>query len=131
MTRIQGHQTSCPSAVSQVAALGALRDGEKEAEELKFSLVKKRDTLVREISKIEKVKLIPPRATFYSFADFSAYEKNSHKLAEYLIDVAKVVTIPGKDFGIDGHLRISFCGPEDELIEGIARIKEAIYKYKS
>ncbi len=131
MTRIQGHQTSCPSAVSQVAALGALRGGEKEAEELKFSLVKKRETLVHEISKIEKVKLIPPRATFYSFADFSAYEKNSHKLAEYLIDVAKVVTIPGKDFGIDGHLRISFCGPEDELIEGIARIKEAIYKYKS
>ena len=128
MTRIQGHQTSCPSAVSQVAALGALQGGEKEAEELRRSLVKKRDILTKEIAKIEKARLIFPHATFYSFVDFSAYEKDSHKLAQFLIENAEVVTIPGKDFGIDGHLRISFCGSEEELIEGISRINEALQK---
>ena len=128
MTRIQGHQTSCPSAVSQVAALGALQGGEKEAEELRQSLVKKRDILAEEIAKIEKARLIFPHATFYSFVDFSAYEKDSHKLAQFLIEKAEVVTIPGKDFGIDGHLRISFCGSEEELIEGISRINEALQK---
>ncbi len=130
MTRIQGHQTSCPSVVSQVAAVGALENGAEEAEALRQSLVKKRDILVEEIKKIDNAELIFPNATFYSFVNFSYFETDSHKLAQFLIEKAEVVTIPGKDFGIDGHLRISFCGPENELIEGISRIKEALYKYR-
>ncbi len=129
MTRIQGHQTSCPSAVSQAAAVGALEGGEKDAEELRISLEKKRDVFVREMRKIEGVKVIVPHATFYGFADFSFYEKDSHKLAQYLIEKAEVVTIPGKDFGTEGFLRISFCGSEEDLIEGIARIKGALLSY--
>ncbi len=128
MTRIQGHQTSCPSSVSQYAALGALTEGYEETENLRKSLIKKRDILIREISKIEKARLVKPHGTFYSFVDFSAYEKDSRKLAAYLLETAEVVTIPGIDFGLDGYLRISFCGEENKLIEGIARINKALQK---
>jgi aspartate aminotransferase len=129
MTKIQGHQTSCSSSLSQTAAVGAIYNGDKDIELLRKSLERKRDILVEELSKIKNVKLNVPHSTFYSLVDFSSYEKDSHKLAEYLIENAGVITVPGKDFGIDGHLRISFCGPEDELIEGIRIIGKALENY--
>jgi aspartate aminotransferase len=34
-----------------------------------------------------------------------------------------VVTVPGKEFGMEGHIRISFSGSPKDLTEGIERIK--------
>ncbi len=130
MTRLQGHETSCPSSLSQAAAVGAIQGGDSDIEELKNSLKRKRDILVEGLSKIPEVKFNTPESTFYSFADFSYYEKDSHKLADYLIEEAEVVTVPGKEFGIDGYLRISFCGPENELREGLERIRKALLSFK-
>jgi aspartate aminotransferase len=33
------------------------------------------------------------------------------------------VTVPGKEFGMDGHLRLSYCGAVKEITEGLERIK--------
>jgi aspartate aminotransferase len=43
-----------------------------------------------------------------------------------LLDKVRVVTVPGREFGMEGHLRISFCGTAKELIEGIDRIQWAL-----
>ena len=37
-----------------------------------------------------------------------------------------MVTVPGKEFGVEGHLRISYCGSPKEITEGIERIKWAL-----
>jgi aspartate aminotransferase len=34
-----------------------------------------------------------------------------------------VVTVPGKEFGMEGHLRLSFCGTPKDITEGLERIK--------
>jgi len=57
--------------------------------------------------------------TFFAFPDFSAYEKSSQKLADLLLDKVRVVTVPGKEFGMEGHLRLSFCGTLKEIKEGV------------
>ncbi len=129
MTRLQGHETSCPSSLSQIAAVGAIYGGDEDILALRKSLERKRDILVEGLKKIPGVKFNAPESTFYSFVDFSYYEKDSHKLADYLIEKAEVVTVPGKEFGIEGYLRISFCGAEDELREGLERIKKALENY--
>jgi aspartate/methionine/tyrosine aminotransferase len=129
MNRIQGHQTSCPSAISQVATIGAIESGENEANNLKFNLEKKKNVLVQLLSEIPNIHFVKPQGTFYCFVDFSYYEKSSHKLAEYFIDKVEVITVPGKDFGMEGFLRISYCGKESELHEGLARIKTALQNY--
>jgi aspartate/methionine/tyrosine aminotransferase len=72
------------------------------------------------------VKEEKPGGTFYCFPDFSAYEKDSQKLCRLLLDKVRVVTVPGKEFGMEGHLRISYCGTIKEIIEGIDRIKWAL-----
>ena len=59
-----------------------------------------------------------PDGTFYCFPDFSAYEKDSQKLAELLLEQVRVVTVPGKEFGMEGHLRLSYCGTIKEIMDG-------------
>ena len=128
MTKIQGQITSCPSDLSQAAAIGALRRGEAFIEELNASLDKKRSILINELKKFKKVKLYAPSGTFYSFPDFSAYDKDSARLANMLIEKAMVVTVPGVEFGLEGHLRISYCGDEKDIIEGFKRMRELLDK---
>jgi len=90
---------------------------------LRAGLEKKRDVMVAELSRLKKVKLHKPQGTFYSFPDFSAYEPDSARLSGLLLDKALVVTVPGVEFGLEGHLRLSYCGSEKDMVEGVSRIR--------
>lgn len=129
MSMIQGHQTSGPSALSQHAAVGALKGEQTSVEELRSTLERNRDVLMDCLGAIEGIRVEKPDGTFYSFVDFSRFERDSLKLAEYLIEKAKVVTVPGVAFGMDGYLRISYCGGQNDIVEGIKRIKQALAAY--
>lgn len=129
MSMIQGHQTSGPSALSQHAAVGALKGEQTSVEELRSTLERNRDVLMDCLGAIEGIRVQKPDGTFYSFVDFSRFEQDSLKLAEYLIEKAKVVTVPGVAFGMDGYLRISYCGGQNDIVEGIKRIKQALAAY--
>ncbi|MFW9930133.1 MAG: pyridoxal phosphate-dependent aminotransferase [Candidatus Thorarchaeota archaeon] len=126
MAKIQGHTTSCPSAVTQAAAVGALNGIQSGVESLRLTLENNRNVLMSELESFDGIHIIKPEGTFYSFPDFSTYNKDSVALSNYLLDKVRVVTVPGKDFGMDGHLRISFCGSIKDIREGMARIKWAL-----
>lgn len=126
MTNIQGHQTSGPVTVSQWAAIGALSGVQTSIESLRLTLENQRNILVERLRTIPGVHVTMPNGTFYCFPDFSAYEKDSVRLAELLLDRVRVVTVPGKEFGMDGHLRISYCGTVKEIMDGVERIKWAL-----
>jgi len=126
MIKVQAQVTSCPSAMSQAAAVGALAETGDFVEELRKGLEKKRDAMAGELRKFKKLKFEVPQGTFYCFPDFSAYEKDSNKLSKLLLDRAMVVTVPGSEFGMDGHLRLSYCGSEKDIIEGATRIRELL-----
>lgn len=126
MTNIQGHQTSGPSSVLQHAAVGALNGVQSSVESLRLGLENNRNVLVDRLRTIDGVRVIPPGGTFYAFPDFSAYEKSSVKLAHLLLERVKVVTVPGSEFGMEGHLRISTCGAIKDIREGVERIKWAL-----
>jgi aspartate aminotransferase len=126
MVKVQAQVSSCPSALSQAAAAGALAEGDGFVGALRDGLEKKRDVMVAELSRLKKVKLHKPQGTFYSFPDFSAYEKDSAKLSGMLLEKALVVTVPGVEFGLEGHLRLSYCGSEKDIVEGVKRIREIL-----
>lgn len=126
MANIQGHQTSGPSVLLQKAAAGALNGIQSSVESLRVTLENNRNILVDLLRSFDGVKVHVPDGTFYLFADFSAYEKDSQKLSNYLIDKVMVLTVPGKEFGLDGHLRISYCGTIKDITEGIERMKWAL-----
>ncbi len=126
MTNIQGHETSGPSAVLQLAAVGAINGIQSSVSSLCTTLENNRNVLIQELKAFEGVRLEEPGGTFYSFPDFSHYGKDSVKLSKFLLDKVQVVTVPGKEFGKEGHLRISFCGSIKEITEGIERMKWAL-----
>lgn len=123
MTNIQSHQTSGPSVLLQHAAVGALEGSQSSVEALRLFLENNRNTMLERLSTFDGVRVTRPQGTFYCFADFSAYDKDSARLAARLLDKVQVVTVPGVEFGLDGHLRLSFCGPLKEIKEGIDRMK--------
>lgn len=126
MANIQGHQTSGPSVLLQKAAAGAINGIQSSVESLRLTLENNRNVLVDHLRSFEGVKVHVPDGTFYLFADFSAYEKDSQKLSSFLIDKVMVLTVPGKEFGLDGYLRISYCGTIKDITEGIERMKWAL-----
>ncbi len=126
MSNIQGHQTSGPSILLQKAAIGAINGVQSSTNALKTTLENNRKILIERLKAFNGIHLLPPDGTFYTFADFSAYEKDSTKLSKFLLDKVRVLTMPGKEFGMDGYLRISFCGSIKDINEGIDRIKWAI-----
>ncbi|MBW2735570.1 MAG: aminotransferase class I/II-fold pyridoxal phosphate-dependent enzyme [Deltaproteobacteria bacterium] len=126
MARIQGHQTSGPSHLLQKAAMGAIHGDQSCVEDLRCKLEKNRDVMLRELQAIEGIKPTAPGGTFYCFVDFSRYHPNSTAFSEFLLNKALVVTVPGVEFGMEGYLRLSTCGDEADLIEGLRRLRWAL-----
>lgn len=126
MTTIQSQQTSSPATPSQWAAVGALNGVQSSIDSLRLTLENNRNILMDHFRAFPGVKVTCPHGAFYTFPDFSAYYKDSQKLSEFLLEKVRVVTVPGKEFGLEGHLRISFCGGAKETSEGIERIRWAL-----
>ena len=126
MGKMQAQSTSCNSDISEAAAAAALNGPQACVEDLRRVLEDNRNTLLSELAKIPHIHVEKPQGTFYSFVDFSHYCADSHKLAAYLLDKALVAVVPGKAFGAEGYLRISFCADKTAIIEGVRRIAHAL-----
>ena len=126
MRNVSAQNTSCPSVVLQAAAVGALNGIQSGVESLRLTLENNKNIMMRELRAFKGVKITEPQGTFYCLPDFSAYNTSSAKLAKFLLEKTLVVTVPGGEFGFEGHLRLSYCGSINQMIEGIARMKWAL-----
>jgi aspartate aminotransferase len=126
MATIQSQQTSGPAAPSQWAAVGALNGVQSSIESLRLTLENQRNVMYDLLKAIDGVQITKPDGTFYCFPDFSAFEKSSEKLSKMLLERVRVVTVPGKEFGMEGHLRLSYCGTLKDITEGVERIQWAV-----
>jgi len=126
MTNVQAQTTSCASLVMQAGAEGALTGLQSTVEGLRLTIENNRDVALQELQSFTGVKCVKPGGTFYCFPDFRAYYKDSVALSDFLLKKALVVTVPGREFGMDGHLRLSYAGSIKDITEGIARIKWAL-----
>lgn len=126
MTNVQAQMTSNPGTILQAAAEGALNGLQSSVESLRLTIENNRNVIMQELRSFAGIRVIRPEGAFYCLPDFRAYEGNSVELANFLLKKALVVTVPGIEFGMEGHLRLSFSGTVKEITEGIARMKWAI-----
>jgi aspartate aminotransferase len=126
MNNVLAQTTSCVSPVAQAAAEGALNGPQTVVEALRLHIQNNRDVVLRELRAFNGARLIEPCGTFYALPDIRAYAHNSVEVSQFLLKKAKVVTVPGKEFGMEGHIRISFAGSVNDVSEGIARIRWAL-----
>jgi aspartate aminotransferase len=126
MTNVQSQITSCTALVSQAAAEGALNGLQSVVDALRLTIENQCNVMMTELGAFTGVKCVKPHGTFYCLPDFRAYSTNSVELANMLLKKAKVVTVPGKEFGMEGHLRLSYAGTLKDVTEGVARIRWAL-----
>jgi aspartate aminotransferase len=126
LNNVQAQTTSCTSPITQAAAEGALTGLQSIVEGLRLTIENNRNVMMQELQSFTGVKVARPDGTFYCFPDFRAYNKNSVELSNFLLTKALVVTVPGREFGMEGHLRLSYCGSVKDITEGVARMKWAL-----
>ncbi len=126
MTNVQAQMTSNPATILQSAAEGALNGIQSYVESLRLTIENNRNVVMQELKSFNGIRVNKPQGTFYCLPDFRAYNENSVELADFLLKKALVVTVPGVQFGIEGHLRLSYSGTVKDITEGIARMKWAL-----
>lgn len=131
MTNIQAQTTSCTSVVLQSAAEGALTGMQSVVENLRLTFQNNRNVIMQELRTFSDIKVIKPEGTFYCLPDFRAYcptaiAEDTVALCNFILKRALVVTVPGKEFGMEGYIRLSYSGSIKDIKEGIERIKWAI-----
>jgi aspartate aminotransferase len=126
MTNVLAQTTSCVSPIAQAAAEGALNGLQSVVEALRLQIQNNRDVVLQEMKTFNGARLIEPKGAFYALPDLRAFNGNSVELSGFLLKKALVVTVPGREFGMEGHIRISFAGSVKDITEGIARVKWAL-----
>ena len=135
MSKLQGQATSCANSMGQKAAIAALNGDQNCVEGMRNKYKERRDLMIRLLNGIQGVKCMIPGGAFYAFPDFSYYLGKNHngekindsfKLCDYILDVAKVVSVPGDGFGAPGHIRFSYAVDKDTIRKGIDRVVKAL-----
>jgi aspartate aminotransferase len=126
MMNVTAQTTSGVSPISQAAAEGALNGLQSVVEAIRLQIENNRTILLQEMKSFNGARLIPPDGTFYALPDLRAFSSNSMELSKFLLQKALVVTVPGREFGMEGHIRLSISGTVKDVTEGIARIKWAL-----
>ena len=136
---LQGHLTSNACSVAQWAALGALREGEGEVTAMLRSFAMRRDLIVRLMEDMPFISFTEPRGAFYvwfSVKDILGKSWNGRIIGDdasfcrILLESKYVALVPGSAFMADGNVRISYSNSEEEIREGMARLREFLRELK-
>ncbi len=129
----QSHQTGNPTSISQWAALAALGSDSEMVEEMRREYSRRRRVVLEGLAEIPGFRCAAPYGAFYAFPNVeealhATGSPDSESFARFLIQEARVATVPGSAFGIEGYIRLSYATSMENLREGLRRIKEAVEK---
>ncbi|MFH1753020.1 MAG: pyridoxal phosphate-dependent aminotransferase [Candidatus Omnitrophota bacterium] len=121
---IQSHSTSNPTSISQKAALEAITGDQSSIGHMKKEFESRRDYMVERLNKIPGFCATLPQGAFYTFCNIKETGCDSIEIANKLLDEAKVALVPGKPFGSNDHVRLSFATSAAEIEKGLDRIEK-------
>ena len=137
--KLQGQYTSGTCSVSQKAAEAAYTLDQSAVEEMRVAFERRRNLIVKLAKEVPGLEVNMPQGAFYLFPKCNSYfgksngEKtinNSTDFAMYLLEEAHVATVGGDAFGDPDCFRMSYATSDENIVEAIKRIKEALGKLK-
>ena len=137
--KLQGQYTSGPCSVSQKAAEAAYTGPQDEVETMRQAFERRRDLIVRLAKEVPGFEVNVPQGAFYLFPKCNAYFgksagdhkiENAADLAMYLLEVAHVACVGGGAFGAPECIRMSYATSDENIVEAMRRIKEALAALK-
>ena len=135
VNKLQGQYTSGPCSVSQKAAEAAYTGTQAPVEEMRQAFQRRRDLIVRLAKEVPGLEVNTPQGAFYLFPKCSSYFgksvdgrtiHTSDDLAMYLLEVGHVACVGGTSFGAPECIRMSYATSDENIVEAIRRIKEAL-----
>ena len=128
---LQSHSTSNVANVSQRAAIAALEGGLEHVHMMRAAFDVRRRRMHELLVAIPGVECALPEGAFYTFPSLeAALASGGHEstltFAAALLEEAKVAIVPGEAFGAPGYARLSFALGDDELVEGLDRMRRFI-----
>ncbi len=133
--KLQGQYTSGPCSVSQKAAEFAYTASQECVEEMRKAFERRRNLIVKLAKEIPGLEVNTPEGAFYLFPKCSSFYgkkagdkviANSTDLALYLLEKGHVATVGGDAFGDPDCFRMSYATSDENIIEAMRRIKEAL-----
>lgn len=134
-TKLQGHMTSNVSNVPQRAAVAAIAGDLSAVAAMREAFDRRRHAIVSALNELPGVSCEMPKGAFYAFADFTGLLgkplgkngtvcENTVQLAALILDEVHVAAVPGEGFSAPGYIRFSYALADDDLAEGMRRLKE-------
>ena len=125
--KLQSQSTSNINSITQKACVRVF-DGsiEQDIEKMRKEFQKRRDLAYSLLSEIDGLRLHKPEGAFYLFVDISSITKDCMKFCKDLLQEKGIALVPGIGFGSAGYFRMSYATSEDNIKEGILRIKDFI-----
>ena len=133
--KLQGQYTSGPCSVSQKAAEVAFAGPQECVEEMRQAFERRKNLIVRLAREIPGLEVNEPQGAFYLFPKCSSFFgkrfedrliQSSTDLAMYLLEVGHVATVGGDAFGSPECFRMSYATSDENIVEALRRIKEAL-----
>ena len=116
---------------AQLAAVEALRNSKKYVAKMRKEYDRRRRHIIKRINQIPNINHKKnPEGAFYAFPNITETKMKSEKFADFLLKKAKVVVVPGSEFGShgEGFVRMSYATSYDKIEEAMDRIEAAVRK---
>jgi aspartate aminotransferase len=132
---LQSHLTSNVSNVSQRAAIAALAGNLDAVHEMGVAFNRRRKLIVDLLNEVPGFDCPTPQGAFYVYPSVKGalgktirgkVANTSAELATIILDEVEVAAVPGEAFGPSGYLRFSYATSDQDIVEGIGRIKKLL-----
>lgn len=139
MMSIQSHVTSNVCSITQYAALEALNGPQDEITKMINEFEKRRNYMINRIESIDNLSIVKPKGAFYIMINIEnclgkeingKILNDSMEFCASLLENEKLAVIPGKAFGLNNYIRVSYATSMEAIKEGLNRIESFIKKLK-
>jgi len=134
-TNLQSHLTSNVSNVSQLAAIAAVTGDLAAVHKMGEAFNRRRKLIVSLLNEIPGFSCPTPTGAFYVYPSVKGVlgktirgktPTTSAELATLILEEVEVAAVPGEAFGPSGYLRFSYALSDEDIVEGIGRIKKLV-----
>lgn len=136
VNKLQSQSSSCPSSISQAAAVAALTGDQSFVTTSVASYRRRRDLLYDLLSGIDGLEPLLPAGAFYLFVRCAGLLgrttprgttlRTDQDVVLYLLEAASVATIQGSAYGVSPYFRCSYATSESVLKDAAVQIAAAV-----
>lgn len=124
VSALQSHTTSNPTSFAQAGAMAALQGPQTCLDEMRQAFAERRDLAFDLLGDIPGVSVFRPHGAFYIFPDISSFGIDSMTFAKRALQDMNLATIPGKPFGMDSNVRLSYACGADTIRTAVERLAQ-------